>query len=220
MSTAAASLRSTVHAVPTVQLDAHTAEGLRGYLLRFLAQRSGDPALAEDLAQEALVHILRGLPGFRGAAGLRTWARRIALNVWYDHLRRRAAKPTECASKGGELSVEVPLDRLVPAPRSSLLDDAYDRRTTQDCLLDAVRQLSLAERGIILLCDFGDIPLKEAAGTLGCSVGAAKTRLHRARRHLTEVCRGECVDEDGPDGDTFCTPKAASPSPAAKRQTS
>jgi hypothetical protein len=41
-------------------------------------------------------------------------------------------------------------------------------------------------------------------------VGTAKTRLHRARRHLAEVCRCECVNEDGPDGATFCTPKATS----------
>jgi hypothetical protein len=41
-------------------------------------------------------------------------------------------------------------------------------------------------------------------------VGTARTRLHRARRHLAEVCRCECVNEDGPDGSTFCTPKAAS----------
>jgi RNA polymerase sigma-70 factor (ECF subfamily) len=175
--------------------------------LRFFAQQSGDPALAEDLAQETLVHILRGLPGFRAAAALRTWARRIALNVWYDHLRCRGARPAARASEGGELSGEVLLDRLGRTSPTPLPDEAFDRRATQHCLVDAVRQLSPAERGVILLRDFGDIPLEEAARTLGCSVGAAKARLHRARRHLAEVCRRECLNEDGRDGATFCTPK-------------
>jgi DNA-directed RNA polymerase specialized sigma24 family protein len=45
-------------------------------MVRWLARRTGNTDLADDLAQEAFVHLLRGLPRYRGAAALTTWARR------------------------------------------------------------------------------------------------------------------------------------------------
>ena len=89
-------------------LEDATAARLRAELVRYLARRAGNPALAEDLAQEAMLHIVEGLPDFRGSAELRTWARRVALNVWRDHLRRRAASPAERAASGEVFSVTAP----------------------------------------------------------------------------------------------------------------
>lgn len=180
------------------QLDAQAAARLRAVLVRCLVRRTHDSALAEDLAQEALVHVLRGLPRYRGAATLDTWARRIGLNVWRDHLRRTAARPAE-------LSVPALLDALGPfaAPGP---EDAHDRRVTHDCLLEAAREIPLAARRV-LLDDFGEMSLERVAAALGCSVGTAKVRLHRARRRLAEVCRANCACEPGTGGTPLCTPK-------------
>jgi RNA polymerase sigma-70 factor (ECF subfamily) len=204
-----------------VVLDGKAAERLRADLVAFLARRTGDPVLAQDLAQETLVHVLRGLPRFRGAAALRTWARRIALNVWRDHLRDRTASPVERATQGDQFSVDALLDSLGPTAPALRAEDVHDRRATHDCLLDAVRKLPLAARRLILLHDFGEMPLEQAAAVLGCSVGTAKVRLHRARRRLAETCRAVCVSEVGLDGTTLCTPKRRTPAvdtntPAAK----
>lgn len=190
-------------------LNGQNAENLRLELVRLLTRRSGDRVLAEDLAQEALVHVLGGLPRFRGAAALRTWARRIALNVWRDYHRRRVLNPTARAAAGDGFSVSALLDSLSPAEPTLSPPDAYDRHATHNCLLDAARQLPLVERGILLLHDFGNVPLGQAAEELGCSVGTARVRLHRARRHLAEICRGECIDEAGPEGAILCTPRDA-----------
>lgn len=196
-------------------LEDATAARLRAELVRYLARRAGNPALAEDLAQEAMLHIVEGLPDFRGSAELRTWARRVALNVWRDHLRRRAASPAERAASGEVFSVTALLDSIGPTAPALPPEDAYDRRVTHDCLLAAARRLPLAEREIILLHDFGAIPLEQAAATLGCSVGAAKVRLHRGRRHLAELCRTECTSDAGPDGTTLCSPTTTNVAPPA-----
>ncbi|MBI4581971.1 MAG: RNA polymerase sigma factor, partial [Planctomycetes bacterium] len=178
-------------------LEDVTAARLRAELASYLARRAGNPALAEDLAQEAMLRVVQGLPEFRGGAQLRTWARRVALNVWRDHLRRRAASPAERAASGEEFSVHALLDSIGPTAPAPSPEDAYDQRVTQDCLLAAARRLPLAEGEIILLHDFGAIPLEQAASALGCSPGAAKVRLHRARRHLAELCRTECTSDAG-----------------------
>lgn len=193
------------------ELDGQAAERLRAHLVGFLARRTGDPVLAQDLAQETLVHVLRGLPRFRGAATLRTWARRIALNVWRDHLRGRAANPVGRVAPGDKFSVAELLDSLGPAAPVLRAEDVHDRRATHACLLDAVRKLPVAARRLILLHDFGEMPLEQAATLLGCSVATAKVRLHRARRRVAETCRAECVSEAGLDGTTLCTPKSRSP---------
>lgn len=52
----------------------------------------GDPATAEDIAQDAFVHAWQALPRFRGEASLRTWLYRIASNTALQRLR--SARPT------------------------------------------------------------------------------------------------------------------------------
>ena len=190
----------------TPRTERRTVERLRADLVAFLRRRTHDPALAEDLAQQALLQLLAGLPRFRGAAALRTWARRIAANVWRDHLRRKAIDPTVQAARGGPVSITAVLDAVGPSAPTPPAE-TLDRDGTHRCLLRAARALPLDARRIVLLHDFGDMPLDQAAAMLGCSPGAAKVRLHRARRRLAERCRAECSPEIGSDGTLLCTPK-------------
>ncbi len=200
-------------------LDPETAERLRADVESYLAWRSGDPALAEDLAQETLLHVIRGLPEFRGDAELCTWARRVASNVWHDHLRRRGRTVPKDA-----VSVLELLDALDPSEPNDV-EQSHDRRASSECLNEAARQLSEDARRIVLLRDFAGLSLEQIAAEFGCSVGAAKVRLHRARRRLGEICRDACVREVGPGGEVICTPKpgaaelppAASPTPGRNR---
>jgi RNA polymerase sigma-70 factor (ECF subfamily) len=190
-------------------LDDATAAQLRADLVGYLTRLAGDRTLADDLAQEAMVHAVQSLPDFRGAATLRTWIRRIGQNVWRDHLRRRAASPVERAASGDPFSVSALLDAIGPAAPTVPPDDAYDRQVTHECLIAAARRLPLREREVILLHDFGAISLEHAAASLGCSVGAAKVRLHRARRRLAALCRAECAHDHGANGTPLCSPVVA-----------
>ena len=183
---------------------------LRVDLVRFLARRTRDQALAEDLAQEALTRVLVALPRFHGAASLRTWARQIALNLWRDHLRRRSASPVAKAAAGDVFSVSALLDTIGPTPPAPDPGDVHDRQATHECLMQAARQLPPAEREVVVLHDLQGVPIEVAALTLGCSVGTAKVRLHRARRRLAQLCRDECVSDADTGGLTTCTPKRPS----------
>jgi RNA polymerase sigma-70 factor (ECF subfamily) len=202
-------------------LEERTAARLRADLVAFLLRRTRNAVLAEDLAQQAFLQLLAGLPRFRGAAALRTWARRIAANVWRDHLRREAVRPGARAARNDPFSVTALLDALGPRAPAPPAEEALDQEATHHCLLDAVRQLPLDARRIVLLHDFGDMPLDQAAATLGCSPGAAKVRLHRARRRLAERCRADCRSDTGPDGTVLCTPTPGplrSPNPPARKR--
>lgn len=188
-------------------LDEERAQLLRRELLFHLARRAGDSILAEDLTHDALAKVLAGLPSFRGDSELRTWARRIADNVWRDHLRRRRASPVKDAGcdEGEGFSVVAVLDSLDPAHPETL----RDRQVTRECLLGAVTQLPAGERSVVLLHELGDLPLREVATTLGCSLDAAKQRLHRGRRRLARICQAECTPDTAGDGAALCSPNAS-----------
>jgi RNA polymerase sigma-70 factor (ECF subfamily) len=78
---------------PTEQLSFDAvAEQLSQPLLRYLERLSGNRATADDLLQETMVKIARGLPGFEGRSSVKTWAFSIATRVATDHFRRPESK--------------------------------------------------------------------------------------------------------------------------------
>jgi RNA polymerase sigma-70 factor (ECF subfamily) len=187
-------------------MDDERAQLLRRELLAHLTHRASDPILVEDLTQETLAKVLAGLPKFRGQSELRTWARRIADNVWRDHLRHRRASPVQSAKQGDEnFSVVSVLDSLDP----SSSEIRYDQQATRECLLRAVKQLPVGERSVVLLHEFGDLPLQDVATILDCSLDAAKQRLRRGRRRLARICQAECTRDTADDGTALCSPKAS-----------
>src|SRR5580658_551122 len=61
----------------------------RARLLRFIAYSTGDPDLAESVAQDALLRAYNGRENFRGECSVSTWLTGIAINVLRDHQRTR-----------------------------------------------------------------------------------------------------------------------------------
>ena len=60
----------------------------QGAVRGLLGRVSGDPALGDDLAQEAFVHAWKNLRRLREPAAFGTWLRRIAVSIWLQHARR------------------------------------------------------------------------------------------------------------------------------------
>ena len=63
------------------------------HVWRFISSLEHDRETVEDLAQETLLRIVRGLPGFRGDSRFLTWSLTIARNVVRDHQRALARRP-------------------------------------------------------------------------------------------------------------------------------
>lgn len=59
-----------------------------------LTRLLGPIAEREDLTQDVFLGLHRALPGFRGDAAVGTLLYRITANVAFEHLRRRARRPT------------------------------------------------------------------------------------------------------------------------------
>ncbi len=158
------------------------AQELSGPLLRYLERYVGDRAVAEDLLQETLIRITRGLPGFAGRSSMKTWAFSIATRVAADHFRHPANRV-----------------RIVEIDESAELPDgehAADERLVIDQMNACVRQVldSLPEdyRAALVLADLEGLTAAQIAEICSCSLPTAKIRIHRARVRLKEALQQEC----------------------------
>lgn len=151
-------------------------------LLRYLQRYAGDRALAEDLLQETLIRIARGLPQFTGRSSLQTWAFSIATRVAADYFRQPVHR--------------VHIVDIEESPELPERDLAADEQLVVDEMNSCVRQVidSLPEdyRAGLVLHVFEGLTAAQTAEVIGCSVPTAKIRIHRARSRLKEALQTEC----------------------------
>ena len=141
-------------------------------LFGFLAYRTGDPALAEDLLADTFERALRARKRFdRRKAGEKTWLYTIALNLLRDSARR---SKTEARA----------LERI-PHERSGAPDElsAVEHR---DEIQRALRVLSDDEREVIALRFGGDLTVPEIAKLLKQPLPRIEGRVYRALRKLRD----------------------------------
>ena len=134
----------------------------RLYAIARLVLRDAD--LAEDAAQDALVRAWRDLPTLRDVERFDAWLYRILVNSCADIGRHRR-----------QWRAEIALIHAEPA-ESDRTSDLADR----DELERGLRRLNDAQRTILVLHYYLDLPLKETAEAMDIPVGTAKSRLHYA----------------------------------------
>ena len=145
------------------------AADVHGYAISLLRDRSA----AEDVSALAFERLYRSRTRLdRGRGTARSWLFAIARNAALDELRRRRRQPRH------EPEAEAWSDRESARP----FDDV-ERRA---CVREALADLPLREREIVLLKFHGQLSNKELARALGISESNAGTRLHRALNHLRE----------------------------------
>jgi RNA polymerase sigma-70 factor (ECF subfamily) len=148
----------------------------------------GDPAEAEDAAQEAFIRAFEALARFDRSRPLRPWLMRIVANQARN--RRRSA--------GRQLAHLRRLWATSPTPVAEHnphgMGDLVGRRWEARRLWQAVARLRGNAQEVIYLRFFMELSEAETAETLGVPPGTVKSRLHRALGHLRQV-----IERDFPD---------------------
>jgi RNA polymerase sigma factor (sigma-70 family) len=142
-------------------------------LLGFLAYRTGDRALAEDLLADTFERVLRARRRFDPRKGSRkTWIYSIALNLLRDQIRRKEAEGR---------AVEKVAD-TAPSGAGSI-----QQVTERDELARALAELSEEEREAIALRYGGDLTVPEIARLTGEKLTTVEGRVYRGLRKLREL---------------------------------
>lgn len=179
------------------ELAQQLSEPLQRYLRRFV----GDPYAAEDLLQETLLRISRGLPGFEGRSSPKTWAYSIATRTAIDHLRK---------AKGSLPAAEADIEGGLPGPA----DDVSERLVIDEmntCIREEIDSLPAEYRAAIVLHDLEGLTAAETAEIAGCSLATAKIRIHRARLRLKQVLQRDCTFYYDSDQTLRCDRKGSDP---------
>jgi RNA polymerase sigma-70 factor, ECF subfamily len=136
----------------------------------------GDPNMAEDVVQDALLRVWMHLDDYRGDAPLKNWVLRITHNCAVSAVRKRrdeARDPMVLAESESPSTMSDPA--RVAAGRAAV-----------DELWHALDLLDETSRSIVVLREIERMSYEEIGELLNLALPTVKTRLFRARRTLSE----------------------------------
>jgi RNA polymerase sigma factor (sigma-70 family) len=140
----------------------------RTQVVRYAMRLCISPADAEDAAQETLIALARYIGSLREVAALSSWLF-SAVRTHCMRLARRSLRHALTAD-------ETPLSLEGPSPEDQLVDRQLRARLAQ-----ILSELDADLREVLVRRDVLEESAQTAAAALGISVGALKSRLHRAR---------------------------------------
>jgi RNA polymerase sigma-70 factor, ECF subfamily len=153
-------------------------ERFKGKVFRLAFSIMRNETQAEDAAQDVLVKIWKGLPGYHGGASLSTWIYTIARNTCLTELTRRGRHPTVSLQ---EPELEAVSD-AIPALQSE--DPAPGMQMDVEILLE---KLPDNYRRVITLFYLEQKAYEEVGQMLGIPLGTVKTLLFRAKKELLRI---------------------------------
>jgi RNA polymerase sigma-70 factor (ECF subfamily) len=155
------------------QLVRRHQQGVWRIVRRYL-KRDADAA---DVTQLVFVRAFKGIGNFRGAASVRSWLYRIAINCALSWLRdHRREEPAEIAE---EALIEAP---AAPARLAAGADSARLRA--------AIAHLPPKQKLVLELRVFDDLSFKEVAELADCTENTAKVNFHYAVKKLRDILGG------------------------------
>ena len=145
----------------------------------------GDPAAAEDVAQDCFLAAWRNIARFRGG-NFSAWLLRIATNACYDHIRRRQRQPAtslEVVTGDEEAPFELPDPDELP-------EDQAVRHELARAIGQGLQHVQADQRVAVILVDIQGLAYEEVAEALNVPIGTVKSRLSRGRAQLRAYFRG------------------------------
>ena len=165
-------------------------------LVRIARTYAPSQALAEEIAQETWVAVIKGIDRFEGRSTLRTWMFSILVNVARSRSQREArtipfssAMPADDESGDGLdpdrfFAADHPLYaghwKLGPAPWG-LPEERLLSGETRSVLIGAIDALPPSQREVITLRDIAGWMASEVCNALAISETNQRVLLHRAR---------------------------------------
>jgi RNA polymerase sigma-70 factor, ECF subfamily len=145
-------------------------------LIRYFVR--GDSEV-DDLAQESLVTILRGLPTYRGEGNVSSWSDRIVVRTVFAYLRRTRASE--------QCHVEYTPD-LVPVPSGESAHGFLARRRA----VRALDELPDEQRAVLVMHHVMGLSVREISDDLGIPFETIRSRLRLGMARL----RGAVASDD------------------------
>lgn len=136
-------------------------------LVRTAYLLTGDPYLAEDLAQIALTKVYTSWRRVSTADNIDAYVRRVMVNANAGRFRKRRVS-----------------EHLSAAPPDGAGHEPHAQLAQRSVLMTELARLPTQQRAVVVLRFWEDMSEKQVASILGCSVGTVKSQAARALARL------------------------------------
>ena len=144
----------------------------------------GDPANAQDVAQDVFLKAYQNLKAFKPNASIYTWLYRITVNTCIDYKRKISFESLFRHHQHEEDIIENEPSGD-PSPES-----LYGSRQDAATLKKALGKLSQKLKAVIVMKEVEGLSYEEIADALELSIGTVKSRISRARGELKSLMKG------------------------------
>jgi RNA polymerase sigma-70 factor (ECF subfamily) len=163
-------------------------------MIRLAMTRVRSRAVAEEVAQDAWLGLLRGFDAFEGRSSLRSWLFRIVINRAISAgVRERVHLPVqdeELEHRDGRFSQ----DGWWVTPPVHWADEVLDRMVAPALaarVREAIEELPPAQRAVVTLRDVDGLSSAEVCAVLDITEGNQRVLLHRARTRIRAILEQE-----------------------------
>ena len=171
-------------------------ERLHPAMVRLALTRVRSRAVAEEVAQDAWLGLLRGIDRFEGRSSLRSWLFRIVVNrAISTGVKERTHLPVhdeELEQRDGRFSQ----DGWWVTPPTHWADEALDRITAPAIVArvhQVIAQLPAGQQAVVTLRDVEGLSSVEVCSILDITEGNQRVLLHRARTRIRAALEQEVV---------------------------
>lgn len=151
------------------------------HLRAFARSLCGNPTLADDVAQDAMLKAWKARDKFKPGSNLKAWTFTILRNQFYS-IKRRSWRATS-------LDQEVAEQTIVANSNQEKVVELNELRRGLDSLKDDQREA-------LILIGASGLSYEEAAEICGCAVGTIKSRVSRARKALEVIMETASFDTE------------------------
>jgi RNA polymerase sigma-70 factor, ECF subfamily len=145
---------------------------------RFAVHMTGSASLAEDIAQDVFLAVIRDARRYiPGLSGVVPWLLGIARNFVRRRLAERRMDPLDAQTRGAAVMVAADIA------------ESMQREQEIAALRRALAALSTSYREVVVLCELQEMSYAEASQVIGCAIGTVRSRLHRGRALLARAMR-------------------------------
>lgn len=143
-----------------------------------------DSAAAEEIMQDVFLTVISKIGTLTNEAYFSTWLYRVTTNAAYGFLRKEKKFSDQTPIEDVDQEIQQSYDW------SNLPDDVLLSEESRVVLRESIDALPEAMRTVVIMKDMEGLKNEEIADTLGISVPAVKSRLHRGRLILRDLLSG------------------------------
>ena len=155
-------------------------------LINYIHRSIDDYHRSEDLSQETFLRVFKSASRYEPTASFRSWLYTIATNLCRNEIRNRSRRNT-CSFEDLVAEGEDVYHTEIMRDTRYLPDILLEKKEQRQMIRKALTQLPENQRVALTLITYQDLRYEEVAEILGCSVGAVKALIHRARQKMKKL---------------------------------